>query len=149
MTWLSDPTITEIAVNRPGEVWFEANNRWMCATVDRLTFAHLESMATAVAAYTKNNIDAVTPILSAVLPDGERVQFVRPPACEANTISLTIRKPSKAVRTLDDYQTDGYFSHIRPLTGSVSPADKKLLDLLDDNDLQRFFELAVLLEKIS
>ncbi|MDA1379087.1 hypothetical protein PCI56_03465 [Plesiomonas shigelloides subsp. oncorhynchi] len=99
------------------------------------------------AAYTKNNIDAVTPILSAVLPDGERVQFVRPPACEANTISLTIRKPSKAVRTLDDYQTDGYFSHIRPLTGSVSPADKKLLDLLDDNDLQRFFELAVLLEK--
>ncbi len=147
LTWLSDPTITEIAVNRPGEVWFEANNRWMCATVDRLTFAHLESMATAVAAYTKNNIDAVTPILSAVLPDGERVQFVRPPACEANTISLTIRKPSKAVRTLDDYQTDGYFSHIRPLTGSVSPADKKLLDLLDGDDLQRFFELAVLLEK--
>lgn len=145
--WLSQADITEIAVNRPGEVWFEAQNQWQCVAVPALTFAHLDSMAIAVASFTGNNIDATTPILSAVLPDGERVQFVRPPACEANTLSLTIRKPGKAVRTLDDYHAEGYFHHIHPLSGTLSSADQQLLDLKAKGDLRAFFELAVLLEK--
>ena len=145
--WLSRTDITEIAVNRPGELWFEAQNQWQSVAVPALTFAHLDSMAVAVASFTENNIDATTPILSAVLPDGERVQFVRPPACEANTLSLTIRKPGKTVRTLGDYQADGYFRHIHPLNSALSPTDQQLLDLNAQGDLQAFFELAVLLEK--
>jgi len=40
----------------------------------------------AIAAYTKNEISDSKPILSATLPDGERVQVVMPPACERGAI---------------------------------------------------------------
>lgn len=147
LPWLDRDDITEIAVNRPQEVWFEAQSRWQHAALPALTFDHLESMAIAVAAFSNNNIDRTTPILSAVLPDGARVQFVCPPACETGTLSLTIRKPGKTARTLDDYQRDGYFTHLYPLTGALSPADTQLLELKAHGELQRFFEQAVLLEK--
>lgn len=144
--WLTRDDVTEIAINRPNEVWFEAQNQWQHVEIP-LSLEYLESMSVAVAAYTNNNIDVVTPILSAVLPDGARVQFVRPPACEQGTLSLTVRKPSKTIRTLHDYQQEGYFAHIYPVTHQLSPVDAQLVALKERGELQQFFELAVLLEK--
>ena len=52
---------------------------------------------------------ACKPLLSATLPEGERLQVVLPPACEAGTVSLTIRKPAKTNRSLSDYEGQGFF----------------------------------------
>ncbi|EJE8516213.1 P-type DNA transfer ATPase VirB11 [Vibrio parahaemolyticus] len=144
--WLNDHEITEIAINRPLEIWIEKNSHWQCFDVPDLTYDRLMSMATSVAAFTNNNIAVTTPMLSAVLPKGERVQFVIPPACEEGTVSLTIRKPSFTNRLLTDYAKDGFFEHIRPIKKGLTPLEEKLLEL-KDSDVQAFLELAVLSEK--
>ncbi|MCQ9091011.1 P-type DNA transfer ATPase VirB11 [Vibrio alginolyticus] len=144
--WLNDPDITEIAINRPYEIWIEKGSQWQCFEVPELNYDRLMSMATSVAAFTDNNIAVTTPMLSAVLPKGERVQFVIPPACEEGTISLTIRKPSFATRLLSDYANDGFFDHIRPIQNSLTPLEEKLLELKNTN-IQAFLELAVRSEK--
>ena len=41
-------------------------------------------------------------MLSAQLPEGERVQIVIPPTVPAGTVSITIRRPSTSVMTLAD-----------------------------------------------
>ncbi|EGU30986.1 VirB11 ATPase [Vibrio ichthyoenteri ATCC 700023] len=144
--WLGDEAITEIAINRPGEVWIEKHNQWTRFDVPELTFEHLLSMATSVAAFTDNNISVITPALSAVLTKGERVQFVIPPACSPNTVSVTIRKPSPFTRTTNDYANDGYFEHIRPIQNVLLPHEAELLHL-KDTDVYQFLIKAIQFEK--
>ena len=146
--WIDDPEITEIVVNRPLEVWCERHNVWERHEVLELTFEHLMSLATAVAKFSSNDISDVRPILSAILPGGERVQIVLPPACEHGTVSITVRKPSFNVRTLIDYEKQGFFKHIRPLAGELSADEKELLRLKNDKDYIAFLRRAVQLEKV-
>ncbi len=112
--YLQEDGITEICVNEPGVVFYEQRGKWHQDTVKELTYANLFSLGVAVAKYSDNEFGDVAPILSATLPDGERAQFVMPPACKAETISLTIRRPSFCVRTIDNYVADGFFNHLRP-----------------------------------
>src|SRR6185312_1742611 len=93
--WLLDEDITEICINRPHEVFIErCNGVWERFQEERLTFDHLMSMATSIACYVGQDISDTRPILSADLSHGKRIQIVLPPACESDTISITIRKPS-------------------------------------------------------
>ncbi|GAL14626.1 ATPase [Vibrio astriarenae] len=145
-SWLNDDNVTEIVINRPEEVWIESRSQWTRFSVPELTFDRLMSMATATAAYSDNYIAVSTPMLSAMLPKGERAQFVIPPACEAQTVSVTIRKPSPFSRTLSDYRHDGFFEHVRPIEMALTPHDKHLLEL-KSTDIEAFLTLAVQLEK--
>ncbi|MUK76567.1 P-type DNA transfer ATPase VirB11 [Aliivibrio fischeri] len=144
--WLEDKDITEIAINRPGEVWIEKNDKWECFDCPLLTFVYLNSMATAVASYCDNNISISEPMLSATLPKGERIQCVIPPACSPNTVSITIRKPNSSQRTLADYQDDGFFDHVIPSSQTVSPIDTQLLKL-KESDIAEFLTLAIKAQK--
>lgn len=144
--WLEDDDVTEIAINEPNTVWIEKNSQWNQYDCT-LSFDNLLSLANAVAAFTSNNISITSPILSAVLPNGERAQFVIPPACSANTVSVTIRKPSQISRTLDDYQNDGYFDQIQKGQGGLAVKDQKLQALLQSNNIHDFLSQAVLFEK--
>ena len=64
----------------------------------------------AIATATEQEIGPHHPILSAMLPDGERVQIVLPTAVELGTISISIRRPSAWIKTLNEYETEGAFS---------------------------------------
>jgi type IV secretion system protein VirB11 len=147
-TWMGDPAITEVCVNRPGEVWCERACKWERHEAPALTYEHLRSLATAVAKFSSNDVSDVRPILSAILPQGERVQIVMPPACEQGTISVTIRKPSFTVRTLDDYAKQDFFAHIRPISVVMSPDELELLQLKEKHDYVGFLRRAVQLEKV-
>lgn len=105
--FLDTPEITEIVVNRPGQVYFETRAGWQSEAVPALTYDHLIKLGVAVAKFAGENVlfQSTVPILSAVLPGGERSQFVMPPACKAGTVSLTIRKPSL---------TFGHLTHTSP-----------------------------------
>jgi type IV secretion system protein VirB11 len=146
--WLKDPKVTEIAVNRPSEVFVERAGRWERHEVAELTFDHLVSLGTAIASYFKLEVSETNPILSAVLPDGERVQVVRPPACEHGTVSVTIRKPSHAVRTLADYEKEKFFARIRPVSQDLTPGEKELVGLKESGRYVEFLRRAVQLEKV-
>ena len=128
--FLNDPSVTEIVINRPQQVYVEARGRWVATEVPELTYAYLLQLGVANAHYAGENLafSSTSPILSCVLPDGERAQYVMPPACKAGTVSLTIRKPSFQVREIDEYISGGFFDKIKP-PREFSEADEELLEL--------------------
>lgn len=146
--WMQDPDITEICINRPGEVFTEADSAWTRHNVPDLTFDLLGSLATAIARFASNDIQDTRPIMSALMPGGERIQIVRPPACEHGTFSVTIRKPSHSIRTLEDYEKQGFFSNIKPLTDSLTTDERELLQLKANGDYMQFLKRAVAMEKV-
>ncbi|MCC4621431.1 P-type DNA transfer ATPase VirB11 [Xanthomonas cassavae CFBP 4642] len=146
--WMSDSSITEICVNRPGEVFIERESHWERHEEPGLTYAHLESLGTAIARYGNDTLDDAKPILSGILPDGERVQIVRPDACEHGTYSYTIRKPSLSRRNLEDYNRQGFFKHVRPVSTGLTSAERELLELRSTGDTLGFLRRAVQLDKV-
>ena len=108
--YLDRSDITEIAVNRPGFVWVEESSGWRCYEDKNFTYDYLAKLGNVCAVYGGENktLDSAHPVLSVELPDGERAQFVMPPACKNGTISLTVRKISKDVIGLDSYIQNGY-----------------------------------------
>lgn len=141
--WLEDEYITEIAINKNGQVYFEKDSTWVACECKDATYAKVNSLATAVASYSSNDISDIKPILSATLPKGERVQILLPPACESNNFSLTIRKPSTKIFTLEDYKEQGFFEHIKPIIPGLSPIESKLVALKSSGDYYEFIKLAV------
>ena len=146
--WLKDSDITEICVNRPFEVFCERQNVWERHEVSELTQNHLLSLATAIAKFVNQDISATQPLLSAVMPEGERIQIILPPACEPGTVSITIRKPATHVRSLSDYQAQGFFKHIKPLATGLIAQENELLQLKKDSQFLEFLRRAVQLEKV-
>jgi len=140
--------VTELCVNRPGEIWFEAYSRWVQLDAPALDLHWLNSLGKAIAKFSDNDLSDTRPLLSAVLPGGERVQYVLPPACEDGTVSLTIRKPSQAIRTINQYERDGFFDHIRPVSNGLTAQEQELLQLKESGDIATFLRRAVELEKV-
>ena len=72
-TLLDDPSITELAINRPGEIFYEKRGRWCSIEAPHVDMDMLSSFTTNVAVYNSQSFEAKTaPILSALLPGGER-----------------------------------------------------------------------------
>lgn len=114
--YLDREDITEVAINKPGQVWMEEKTGWKCCEDSDISYSYLDKLGNICAVYGGENkvFDSAHPVLSVELPDGERAQFVMPPACKAGTISLTVRKISKNVIELEDYIAGGFFSNIHP-----------------------------------
>lgn len=126
--FFNDPEITEICINEPQVVFVEKKGKWESSFIKELDFTYLKRLGVAVATFANTTFSDSTPIVSAVLPNGERSQFVMPPACKDNTISITIRKPSFDIRTLNDYIESGFFNHVQPAQ-VLTDADNELLEL--------------------
>lgn len=139
--YLDDRSITEICVNRPNELYC-LSDHWQRHEV-AVDQQHLESLALSVAKFVGDDVSDTRPILSAILPDGERIQIVRPPACEHGTVSVTIRKPSETIFTLDQYQEQGFFDHLRPVAEDLSADETALLLLKQTGDTRGFLTQAV------
>ncbi|MFT4247423.1 MAG: P-type DNA transfer ATPase VirB11 [Pseudomonas sp.] len=103
--WLGADDVTEILVNRPGEVWIErlgvpGMQREAVAAVDDTL---MERLATQVARISHQAISREHPLLSATLPDGARVQLVGPPATRRHW-ALAIRRHLDLDLPLDSYR---------------------------------------------
>lgn len=106
---LARPEVTDIYVNRPGEVWLETLGgeieRHEDPGLDELTLARL---ARQIAALSHQGISREHPLLSATLPDGCRIQVVAPPATRG-PLALAIRKQVAPKLALADYTASGAF----------------------------------------
>ena len=91
---ITDPDVTEIAVNDEGRFWFERNSVWHERPDKAITSSHIEKLGVAVATFSKQTWDRRTPLLSAAMYDGSRIQLVRSPAVEQRRNSFTLRKPT-------------------------------------------------------
>ncbi|CAM5219997.1 Flp pilus assembly CpaF family ATPase OS=Castellaniella defragrans OX=75697 GN=HNR28_002328 PE=3 SV=1 [Castellaniella defragrans] len=144
-THLENPAVTEIAIVRPGELYTRERGAWHLQDCPALTYPHLEALATALAAY---NHMAKAPILSIILPGGERGQIVQPPACLDGTMAINIRKHSQAAFTLDALRAQGAFDDVADTAteasaGGLSPTDQKLMDLKAAGDIPAFLHEAI------
>lgn len=140
---LAAPELTEIAINRPGEVFTESPRGWTRHERSGLEFPQLMNLATAAAAFTRQDIATDQPIVSTVLPFGERCQIVAPPAVPARTVSLTIRKVAPLTMTLDDFERRSLFADVRPANDSLSADEEELIRLKEAGQWRAFLERAV------
>lgn len=149
--WLNTDGVTEVMINRPGEVFIEGPNGVERHEDERLSFNSLLELANTLAIFNNKHITAKDPMQSVTLPDGERCHIVMPPACETGTIVFSFRKPSKSRFTLDDYLNSGRlggFADIKEAvvsTGGYVLADyeQQLLRYKEERNLGEFFKLAV------
>lgn len=118
--WLGVDGVTEISVNRPGEVWVakQGEPHMKRHFARGLTRDVLLELARQVATHTEQEVNAERPLLSAELPNGFRVQFVLPPAAARN-VALSIRKPAVLERSLDDYEREGAFEAANTTTAHM------------------------------
>ena len=141
--YLEDPAVTELCINRPGEAFLETREGWICRKVEFATFEWCLSLAKLVANATRQRIDESSPLLSAALPTGERIQIVLPPATTAGTIAITIRRPADEVWTIEELARRGIFAAKRRAGDALDETETELLRLLGAKEYVAFMRLAV------
>ena len=92
---------------------------------------------------THQRIDAESPLLSASLPSGERVQIVMPPATTPETVAITIRRPGDEVWTVAELAQRGIFRTTRRSGVVVERNEAELTSLLHAGDYESFMRRAV------
>ena len=88
---LSDPSISEIMVNGPHDIWIERQGRLSETTLRFTDASHLRRIITKMVGQVGRRIDESSPLVDARLPDGSRVNAVIPPLSLSGPL-LTIRK---------------------------------------------------------
>ncbi|MEA3009440.1 MAG: type secretion system protein VirB11 [Sphingomonadales bacterium] len=141
---LARPDVTDIYVNRPGELWIEtvggAIERHEAPTLDEAT---LDRLARQIASISHQGISREHPLLSATLPDGARVQIVAPPATRG-PLALAIRKHVAADLALSDYVSSGAFAETSAREGlERDDADDSLAAQLASGDVGGMLAAAV------
>ncbi len=107
--FLEDQDLTELCINRPGEVFIERSHGWDRIPLPCATFEWCLRLAKLIANATHQRIDAQSPLLSGTLPTGERAQIVIPPASTPGTVAIALRRPADQVWSLDELQHQGTF----------------------------------------
>ncbi len=136
--------VTDIFVNRPGEVWVETVGggleRHQAPELDETT---LWRLARQIASLSHQGVNREHPLLAATLPGGERVQIIAPPATRG-ALALAVRKQVVADLRLEDYAAAGAFGGVQVNGASDTEAlDEQLSGLLAKGDTVGFLKLAV------
>lgn len=143
---LSKDGVNEVSINEPNEAWVEKMGDMFRVNLPGYDSSHLKSLARLIAESTDQKISEETPLLSATLPSGERVQVVFPPACENHTVILSIRKKSQLSWTLEDYDKMGAFDNTA--TEAIKDENNVILSrLLKANRIKDFLYHAILSRK--
>lgn len=146
MPFLQTSGVTEICINRPGEVFVEQDRQFTRHGVEELTLSFLETLASLIAEY--NYLSFPASLISGALPSGERVQCVRPPACELDRMIYAIRRHELRDMSLDDYEEKGAFDLLTTEQDSLySDVNERLKVLYQQKSWKAFLTLAVAAKK--
>lgn len=142
--FLARAEVTDVYVNRPGEVWVETTSgqtevHWVADLTDRV----LHRLARQIAASSHQGVNREHPLLSASLPSGERVQIVLPPAALQGP-ALAIRRSAATSPRLHQLAKTGAFDG---LSSSSAPEralmSERLRRLEAEGDYVGLFSQAV------
>ena len=121
--FLSQDDVTDIYVNRPGEIWTERlGGQIESHDAPGLTDRVLARLARQVAAHCAQGISREHPLLAANLPDGSRIQVILPPATRGD-IALAIRKHVMSDLSLADLSRMGSLDEVKVSSGT-QPAER-------------------------
>jgi type IV secretion system protein VirB11 len=141
--WLANPEVTELCINRPGELFLETGAGWRRESLPFADFDWCRRLAKLVANATRQRIDEESPLLSAALPGGERIQIVLPPATASGCVAITIRRPSDRVWSIEELSARGLFQSTRRASGALDGTETELVRLLQAECYEAFMRLAV------
>jgi type IV secretion system protein VirB11 len=119
--WLTQSDVTELLINRPGEVWIEQGGRMTRHDAPKVDDALLQRLAEQVARVSNQGISRERPLLAAMLPNGARIQFVAPTATRAHW-ALAIRRHCLIDLPLEAY-AQGPLQPIRKAPASSPEGD--------------------------
>jgi type IV secretion system protein VirB11 len=140
---LANPDVTELCINRPLEAFIETREGWHREPLPFADFEWCCRLAKLVANSTQQRIDATSPLLSASLPTGERIQIVMPPATSPGCVAITIRRPADQVWSIEELGRRGIFRGTRQASRSIDDTERLLVRLLESSDYEAFMRLAV------
>jgi len=98
---VDDPSVTEIMINGPDDVFVEQNGRLFRKNVSFGSNEKLENVIQNIVSRVNRTVNESTPIVDARLKDGSRVNVVLPPIA-LNGPTVTIRKFPENPFTIDD-----------------------------------------------
>ncbi|MBS0366294.1 MAG: P-type DNA transfer ATPase VirB11 [Proteobacteria bacterium] len=139
---LARPGVTELCINRPHEVFIETHQGWRQESLGFADFEWCSRFARLIANATRQRVDETSPLLSASLPDGERVQIVLPPATTLGCVAITIRRAADRVWSIEELGEGGIFDRGHD-AAAVEALDAELLRLHADGQHAAFLRLAV------
>ena len=140
---LAEPDVMELCINRPGEAFVETGAGWRREVLAFADFDWCSRLAKLVANATQQRIDETSPLLSASLPGGERIQIVIPPATAAGCVAMAIRRPSHGAWSIDDLAQRGIFRDTACTGARTGGHEAELTRLLAGAQYQEFMRLAV------
>ena len=114
---LRDPTVSEIMVNGPGQVFIERDGKLVPTDVRFVDEHHLRRIIDKIVSQVGRRVDEATPMVDARLPDGSRVNCIIHPLAIGGPF-MTIRRFSADPYTIQDLI--GF--------GSVSPQAAQFID---------------------
>lgn len=105
--WLDRETVTEILVNRPGELWVEDSEHGGMLRIEEpeVDDLLLQRIAAQVARISAQGINREHPLLAATLPDGARIQLCGPPATRGHW-AMAVRRHRMLDMPLDAYRCE-------------------------------------------
>ena len=130
--WLSRSDITDIYINRPGEIWIELlGGEIEQHEAPALSQSVLLRLARQIAAASAQGINREAPLLAASLPDGSRVQVVLPPATRGE-VAIAIRRHVSAGLSLDAWRGSGAVANqVQPEPSPEQPVSAQPEDVTE------------------
>lgn len=138
--WFEAEDVTEILVNRPGEIWVE---RAGAATMERHEVPELDNnllsrLSHQIARSSFQGINRESPLLSATLANDIRVQIIAPPATRSG-IALAFRK-----HVLTDIDVAQFLAQTHFAPSAPATADKQQMQQMVGNaDVSALLNFAV------
>ncbi len=101
--YLNDPTVEEIMINGPANVWIDDAERGMYrAGVQFAATEEVVRLVNRVAGAYGRNFNRSSPRVNAKMPDGSRLNAVMVPLTDNVPVAVTIRRHRLVARTLED-----------------------------------------------
>lgn len=97
---LADPSVSEIMINGPGEIWVERRGRLALTAASFPSAGALDAALTSIAQHAGRRLGPSSPILEAHLPDGSRVEAVLAPLADGGPVAA-IRRFGGALLTIE------------------------------------------------
>jgi type IV secretion system protein VirB11 len=135
--------VMELCINAPHEAFLETATGWRREQLAFADFDWCNRLAKLVANSTQQRIDSTSPLLSASLPSGERVQIVMPPATTSGCVAICIRRPADKTWTIEELASRGVFRRARAASSELDATEQQLKRLLALGEHERFMRLAV------
>jgi len=138
------PETEDLAIQEPGVGWWLKHGAWHRVELPEMTYQRLHGLSVMAASQTGDSITSRSPILSADLPGGLRLQSVMPPAVPAGTMALSFRRGDERLDEIEDvprlYNTSRWNRWAQRHERRAAE-DGELLAAYDRDDIEGFLRL--------